>query len=252
MFKPMQSRQDFILQKSHQRPDEHKGCAGHTVQLWQQHLGERELSPEDMNEALDLWTGRFQDEDMHQATKETVAQLWEKNTRESKKTARQKVRSAFNAHLKQVYGHSQMAKFFLKYPPTALNSLLAAWQEHMASREYLEQRARSDRRSESPDVIHRQREFKRRCHLFRSQRRRVVNFAVRMREGNWIDPDMWELVRRLQSGAPDAELDELTRQHGYGKLHATAEYLLAPCVFDNVPWPCADEAKREYDSHCDL
>ena len=110
-----------------------------------------------------------------------------------------------------------MAKFFLKYPLTALNSLLAAWKEYMHSGEYLRQRARSDRGSESPDLIHQQRELKHRCHLLRSQRRRVVNFAATMRKGNWIDPDMWELVRRLRSGVLDAELDELTRQHGYSK-----------------------------------
>ena len=63
---------------------------------------------------------------MHPETKEQVSQLREVNTRKSKTTARHKVHSAFNAHLKQVYGHSQMAKFFLKYPPAALNSLLAA------------------------------------------------------------------------------------------------------------------------------
>ena len=131
-----------------------------------------------MNEALDLWKARFQKEDMHPETKEQVSQLWANNTRQSKKTARQKVHFAFNAHLKQVYGHSQMAKFFLKYPPTALNSLLAAWQQYMHSGEYHQQRARSDRRSESPDLIHQQRELKHRCHLLRSQRRRVVNFSA--------------------------------------------------------------------------
>ena len=36
---------------------------------------------------------------------------------------------------------------------------------------------------------------------------------------------MYELVCRFRSGVLDAELDELTRQHGYGKLHATDGYL---------------------------
>ena len=162
------------------------------------------------------------------------------------------MRSAFNAHLKQVYGQSQMAKYFVKYPPTALNSLLAAWRDHMASKEYRDQRARSDRRLESPDLVHRQRELKRRCHILRSQRRRVVNFEKTLRKGTWIDQDMYDLVRRLRSGALDAELDELTRRHGYGKLHATDEYLLAPSLFDNVPWPCTDEAKRESPRYCDF
>ena len=237
MSKPMQTRQHFIRQKSQQRADEHRGCAGYTVHQWQQWLSERELSTENMQEALALWKARFQEEDMHPDTKKQVSQLRGVNTRESKTTARQKVHSAFNAHLKQVYGHSQMAKFFLKYPPAALNSLLAAWQQYMASGEYHQQRARSDRRSESPDLIHQQRELKHRCHVLRSQRRRVVKFAATLRDRQWIAPDMYELVCRLRSGALDTELDELTRQHGYGKLHATDGYLSACTSFGHAPWP---------------
>ena len=233
----MQTRRDFIRQESQQRAVEQRGCAGYTVHQWQQWLSERELSAENMQEALALWKARFQEEDMHRETKEQVSQLRELNTRESKRIARDKVHSAFNAHLKHVYGHSQIAKFFLKYPPAALNSLLEAWQRYMASREYHQQRERSDRRAESLDVIHRQRELKHRCHVLRSQRRRADKFATTMGNGKWIPPDMYELVRRLRNGALDAELDELTRRHGYGKLHATDGYLSAPTLFDQTPWP---------------
>ena len=128
-------------------------------------------------------------------------------------------------------------KFFLKYPPAALNSLLEAWQQYMASSEYHRQRARSDRRNESADVIRQQRELKHRCHVLRWQRRRAVRLDSTMGDGKWIPPDEHELVCRLRSGALDAELDELTRQHGYGKLHATDRYLSAPTLFDQTPWP---------------
>ena len=70
---------------------------------------------------------------MRRETADQVLQLRELNTRQSKTQARDKVQSAFNAHLKHVYGHSQMGKLFLKYPPAALNSLLEAWQQYMAS-----------------------------------------------------------------------------------------------------------------------
>ena len=128
-------------------------------------------------------------------------------------------------------------KFFLKYPPAALNSLLEAWQQYMASSEYHRQRARSDRRNESADVIRQQRELKHRCHVLRLQRRRAIKFASTMGDGKRIPSDEHELVCRLRSGALDAELDELTRQHGYGKLHATDRYLSAPTLFDHAPWP---------------
>ena len=72
---------------------------------------------------------------MHRATAQLVCELREKNTRESKKGAKDKVNGAFNAHLKQLYGHSQCAKFFVKYPPAALDSLLEAWQGYMVSAE---------------------------------------------------------------------------------------------------------------------
>ena len=81
---------------------------------------------------------------------------------------------------------SDAGKFFLKYPPAALNSLLEAWQQYMASPEYHRQRARSDRRNESADVIRQQREFKHRCHVLRSQRRRAVKLASTMGDGKWI------------------------------------------------------------------
>ena len=132
---------------------------------------------------------------------------------------------------------SDAGKFFLKYPPAALNSLLEAWQQYVASSEYHRQRARSDRRNESADVVHQQRQLKHRCHVLRSQRRRAVKWAQLVQNGIWLGPDVEELVRRLWSGELDAEVDELTKQHGYGKLHATPGYLFAPTLFDHAPWP---------------
>ena len=61
-----------------------------------------------------------------------------------------------SAALEQLHGLFPLAKFFLKYPPAALNSLLAASEEYMDSDEYRQQRARSDRRNESADVINQQ------------------------------------------------------------------------------------------------
>ena len=75
-------------------------------------------------------------------------------------------------------------KFLLKYPPAALNSLLEAWQQCVASSEYHRQRARSDRRNESADVICQQRELKHRCHVLRSQSRRAVKLASTMGHGH--------------------------------------------------------------------
>ena len=144
---------------------------------------------------------------------------------------------AFNASMKQVYGHSQIAKLFLKCPPAALNSLLEAWQQYMASSEYREQRARSDRSNKSADVVHQQRQLKHRCHVLRYQRRRAVKWAPLVENRIWLGPDVQKLVHRLWSGELDAELDELTKQHGYGKLHATPGYLFAPTLFDHAPWP---------------
>ena len=126
-------------------------------------------------------------------------------------------------------------KFFLKYPPAALNSLLEAWQQYMASPEYHRQRARSDRRHESADVVHQQRQLKHRCHVLRSQRRRAVKWAQLVENGIWLGEDVQKLVERYWSGELDREVDELTKQHGYGKLHATPGYLFAPTLFDHAP-----------------
>ena len=41
----------------------------------------------------------------------------------------------------------------------------------------------------------------------------------------------------FEVAALEAELDELTKQHVYGKLQSTDGYLAAPTLFDNVPWP---------------
>ena len=130
---------------------------------------------------------------------------------------------------------SDAGKFFLKYPPAALNSLLEARQQYLASSEYHRRRARSDRGNESADVIRQQREFKHSCHVLRSQRRRAVKWAQLVQNGIWLGPDVHKLVHRLWSGELDAEVDELTKQHGYGKLHATPGYLFAPTLFDHAP-----------------
>ena len=149
----------------------------------------------------------------------------------------QKVRSALNAHLKQCYGHSQMAKVFLKYHLAALDSLLQAWQQYMTSSEYRRQRTRSDPRNEAADVVRQQRELKLRCHGLRAQRRHAVKLVSALDAGKWLPADMYELARRFRNGALNAELDQLTRQHGYGKLHATDGYLSAPTLFDHAAWP---------------
>ena len=125
--------------------------------------------------------------------------------------------------------------FFLKYPAASLDSLLQAWQQYMASSEYRQQRARSDRRNESADVVRQQRERKHRCNVLRSQKRHAVKMASALEAGKCLQPDMYELAQRLRSGALDTELDALTRQHGYGKLHATDGYLSAPTLFDHAP-----------------
>ena len=59
-----------------------------------------------------------------------------------------------------------------------------------------------------------------------------------------------EFVCRLRSGALDAELDELTRQHGYGKLHATDRHLSAPTLFDHAPWPPQDRRSKARVRRC--
>ena len=174
---------------------------------------------------------------MHQENKDQVLQLREQSTRQSKKQARQKLRSSFKVHLKQLYGHSQMAKFFLKYPPAALDSLLQAWQDHMTSNEYLRQRTRSDPRNEAADVVRQQRELKLRCHGMRAERRHAVKLVSALDAGKWLPWDMYDLVQRFRNGALDTELDQLTRQHGYGKLHATDRYLSAPTLFDHAARP---------------
>ena len=106
----------------------------------------------------------------------------------------------------------------------------------MASNEYLRQRTRSDPRNEAADVVRQQREIKLRCHGMRAERRHAVKLASALDAGKWLRADLYELARRLQNGALNAELDQLTRQHGYSKLHATDGYLSAPTLFDHAAW----------------
>ena len=129
-----------------------------------------------------------------------------------------------------------MGKYFLKYPPAALDSLLQAWQQYMTSSEYRRQRTRSDPRNEAADVVRQQRELKLRCHGMRAERRHAVKLVSALDAGKWLPADLYKLARKLQNGALHAELDRLTRQHGYGKLHGTNEYLSAPTLFNHAAW----------------
>ena len=130
-----------------------------------------------------------------------------------------------------------MAKFFLKYPPAALDSLLQAWRQYIALSEYRRQRDRSDPKNELPGVIRKQRELKRRCYELRAQRRLAVSCHFMLQSGKWLSWDLYDLVQRFRNGALDMELDQLTTQHGYGKLRATDGYLSAPTLFDHASWP---------------
>ena len=118
-----------------------------------------------MGGSLGFWKTNFQANSMRPATVEKVNEWWELETRESNKRARNAVNSAFNAHLKQSYGRSQTAKFFLKYPTTALHILLEAWRRYMDSPDYIEQRERSNRRNDSADTVYKRQQLKYRCNL---------------------------------------------------------------------------------------
>ena len=105
----------------------------------------------------------------------------------------------------------------------------------MPSAEYKQQRARSDHRNASREIIDQQQEIKHRCHVLRSQRRNALKHSKELDNRKWIPPAAYDLARRLRNGELDAELDDLTVQHGYGQLRATDEYMSAPCLFDYVP-----------------
>ena len=77
----------------------------------------------------------------------------------------------------------------------------------MASSEYWSQSARRDRRYESPDVIHQQRELKRRVYILKANRRLAIRCAS---YGTWLPWHTYDLVRRFGNGALDTEVDQLT------------------------------------------
>ena len=116
---------------------------------------------------------------------------------------------AFAAYLSQTCIHKQLATACLKSPSATVHTLLQAWTEYMDSPEHEKEKARSRRINpddeETKNQKERQLELKMQVHSLRHQLR-----EMNRKNTAKTHPRKWEALRK--------QLQDLTLQHGYGKL----------------------------------
>ena len=171
-------------------------------------------APRPMDDAVDQWKAEFP---MHHFTRERIKSLQDQNSRKSKHKARDLRNGAFAAYLMQTAIHKQLALACLKSATATVHTLLQAWSEYMQSTEHEKEKQRSRLiKPEDEEGINekkRQRELNIKVHALRQQNRE-------MRKENTAknDPQKWYTHQN--------QLQQLTLQHGYGKLPWNGKILL--------------------------
>ena len=194
-----------------------------TVQQWLDWYKSEPFSDPDFDWVLATWKEEFP---MNKHTREKIEEWRKQNTHESKKKARDLEHGAFSAYLQQECFNTQLAIALVKHPTATLHSLLESWAKYLESPEYLKERARARkvRVSDAEATLEKSRqvELKMKVHRLRHQVRQAKALH---RKPHKITSDNRDLYYRWLSGGMTAELEECTRDHGFGKLEATGELL---------------------------
>jgi hypothetical protein len=234
MVEPIRRRREFVLSMATTRQNEYN--AYYSEQDWIQWLSTHPLSDFDMDDAVQKWKSDFVANHMIKKTK--VDELLLLDSRASKKEARSLINGAWKSYVRDCCISVALATAFLKHPPAAVDTLLAAWVKLMSSDEFALERARSAKVQKGLEKAEaeklRQVELKIKVYKLRHIRRQMVALVKKKRE-NLIQsiPESEKVnFERFMSGALDDELDALTIQHGYGKLRKQDKLLQAVRLSD--------------------
>ena len=201
----------------------------YTVAQWEQWLTEHSLPENDLQRCIKEWKDEFVECDLQK--KEKVLALQSKNTRESKKEARNTIRGAFTSTLASKCEHSQLAYAFLKHPARMLDRLLSDWRDYMESKEYRDHKERSSRARDS-DTATQQRKRKFKCLCLRQQWRQARKDDQSISDGMLTEDELsWSrrhLLQQFRSNELTSKLDAATREHGFGDLRLERKTLRAP------------------------
>jgi len=228
----MDRRKAFVAKFAEERgvsaPRSH---SEYTVEGWAEWLTNHRLDQRDMARGIKEWKEDFKERDL--LRKAEVDVLEELNTRRSKKKATGIQRGALNAALAQQCGHAQLAFAFFQHPSAELDSLLEGWRSHMASEAFRRQFERSARNRDAA-LKKDQQELTFKVHKMRADRRQGKADHRNIEQGLLAEASLSgkrrDRLQSFRSGSLDRKVDELTRQHGYGKIRCIeGQWLLAPC-----------------------
>ena len=144
--------------------------------------------------------------------------------------------------MRKNYFNVALATSFLKHPPAAVDTLLAAWAKLISSDEFALEKARSAKVQDAPAEPEKLRrvELKIKVYKLRHIRRQMVALVKKKNEGHIqsIPVSQKDNFEQFSSGALDDELDALTIQHGYGKLRKEGILLQAVRLSNTMPKSC--------------
>ena len=145
-----------------------------------------------------------------------IEELEHEKTRRSKSKAGDLRNGAFAAYLAQTSVHKQLALACLKSASATVHTLLQAWTQYMRSPEHERERDRSQKNSPENEKAVNQKKgqvaLKMHVHSLRHQLREMKRENAAKNH-----PQRWQALQK--------QLQDLTLQHGYGKLPSDGRIL---------------------------
>jgi hypothetical protein len=226
LAEPIRRRRAYVDHVAHSRgvaqPTASRGQ--YAAKEWIHWYQNNPLTEEDFEACLNQWKSDLQLEET------TLAKI-EKEEAEGKKGFRKKIRGrrrgAFKGELKKACINYQLALGLLKHPPVSIHTLLKYWSEYMMSPGYQQEKNRSRKVDEEDEAAVAQKEarieVKSKLYKLRHKMKQVQALKRKSPE-KWTAPQNAD-VAYYESGRLTNDLDELTKKHGYGRMHGTDEFL---------------------------
>jgi hypothetical protein len=227
LAEPIRRRSAYVARVAHSRgvaqptaARDRYNPAEWTQAEWTHWYENNPLTEKDFTACLDEWKSDVQ---LEEKTLAKIAKEGAEGSRAYKEKLRECMRSAFKVEVKDSCPNYQLALGLLQHPPGSIHTLLDYWRKYMISSGYQEEKERSRKlkAGENAAVLQKaaRTEVKKKLDELRHKKRQVEALKRKPR-AKWT-PEQTVDVAYYDSGDLTKHLDELTKQHGYGKMHNT-------------------------------
>jgi hypothetical protein len=251
MTQPIRRRDEYIHAIARTRGTTRKrGMSdwsyGYTEDEWICWYNNNPLESADITEVMKQWSQEFFEKPeteggMKDKTKQKILQLERDATPKSKKEAKELRRGAFKAFLGQQCDHKrQLAMLFLIYPQSACDEILKIWTNYMTDEAYelevkrskpisklledtqalADRKVQKQRTAQAHEI---KRDYKRMLNLYRKTSKDPERGVAAIYGYPYVPKGLTDndkvLYKEFESGALIQKVNDLTDQHGFGRLY---------------------------------